>query len=225
MGDASRTAASIVGRWANSGAITPAGAAVGELIGIGVGMPPGAGSAVGASAGAFVGSGAEELINLATPLWERRARNVDRMVRTAEHEAQIPALNLLREASRDPRLVELLAQAAETAARSFDDWKIDTLARVFVHGARGEEHVDGAQIVLDVVRQLERPHLRLMELLLSPNPNWNYPTSDDDTAATHRWPTGDIIQVDPGLDKALASRLSSERDSVALLRDWHELAT
>ncbi len=166
-------------------------------------MPPGAGSAVGASAGALVGSGAEELINLATPLWERRARNVDRMVLTAEDEAQIPAPELLRAASGDPRLLELLAQAADAAARSFDDWKIDTLARVFVQGARGEEHVDAAQIVLDVVRQLERPHLRLMQLLLSPNPNWNYPENDDNTAATHRWPTGDIIQADSGLDKAL----------------------
>ncbi|MEV5769129.1 hypothetical protein AB0L34_31865 [Micromonospora sp. NPDC052213] len=211
MADVVERGGSVVARWVNSGAVTPAGAAVGELIGLSIGAPPTAGSIVGASVGSFVGSAAEETVNLLVPLWRRRAENVSRFVSTVEDEAAIRAEELLTELAQEPRLLELFAQTAEAAARALDDWKIDTLARVFARGAWESTDIDGTQVVVDIVRQLERPHLRLMELLARPNPKLSgaqtngVPTPD-------RWPVKDIYAEDAGLVgalDALVSRLQS----------------
>ncbi|WP_147457508.1 hypothetical protein [Micromonospora sp. CV4] len=211
MADLVERSGSVVGRWANSGAITPAGAAVGELIGLSIGAPPAAGSIVGASVGSLVGSAAEEMVNLAAPLWRRRIENVSRFVGTVEDEAAIRAEELLREVAEDARLLELLAQTADAAARALDDWKIDTLARVFVRGAWEATDIDSTQVVVDVVRQLERPHLRLMELLARPNPKRSGARTDG-VPTPDRWPVKDIYAEDGGLVgalDALVSRLQS----------------
>ena len=77
---------------------------------------------------------------------------------------------LLQEAAGDPRTLEMLARCVEAAARSLDEEKIDLLARIFVSGERDTAKVDEASILVEAVRQLEAPHLRLLSILAELGP-------------------------------------------------------
>lgn len=118
--------------------------------------------------GAVGGSLAEESVAVVASLRERRLRNLERFGGATSKAAAKELNELLREASGDPSTLELLAQAAEAAARSFDDWKIDLLARVFVDGLRNQDSIDVAAVVLDVVKQLEVLHLHVLDRLPGP---------------------------------------------------------
>ncbi|MDG4764423.1 hypothetical protein O7632_09950 [Solwaraspora sp. WMMD406] len=128
--------------------------------------------------------------------------NVERFTQTAAAEAGMSAESLLKQIAGDPRELELFAQVAEVASRSLDGWKVDLLARIFVHGTQDEDKVDGAVLAFDAVRQLERPHLRLLKILASENPN----------SRDGRWSEKSVVAADPGLTEgydALISKLGS----------------
>ncbi|GGM90338.1 hypothetical protein ACFFX1_41390 [Dactylosporangium sucinum] len=110
--------------------------------------------------GAVVGSIGEELISLAAS-W--RLKNLDRFARTVEDESDgLTFDEVVSGVMDDERKLGLLLVASEAASRAGDEWKIDLLARTFVHGVGNDDKVDAANLILDVVRQLEPMHLELL---------------------------------------------------------------
>ncbi len=103
-------------------------------------------------------------------LWQQRRDRIQRFADTAQTTTGTRMEVLLQEAAANPRSLEMLARSVEAAARCLDDEKIDLLARIFVSGMRDSAKVDEAIILMEALRQLEPPHLRLMTVLAKPGP-------------------------------------------------------
>jgi len=126
---------------------------------------------------------------------------------------------LLIEAETDPRTLELLARSVEAASRSLDDETIDLLARIFVSGVRDHAKVDEAIILIEALRQLEAPHLRLLTVLSEPGPHHvpgrateERPRTPENMARVQVRRVEDILTQDPGLRgtfNALVAKLNS----------------
>ena len=126
---------------------------------------------------------------------------------------------LLEEAAADPWTLEMLARSVEAAARSLDDEKIDLLARIFVSGIRDSAKVDEAIILIEALRQVEAPHLRLLTVLAKPGPHFvparpteDRPRTPANMARIPAWRVEDIFAEDLGLRgafDALVARLNS----------------
>jgi hypothetical protein len=71
---------------------------------------------------------------------------------------------LLAASTSDERIEELLEHAVEAAAASSDRSKVEALGRVFRRclNAGDDAQLDEAQLFLDTVSRLERPHARLL---------------------------------------------------------------
>jgi hypothetical protein len=145
-----------------------AGRATGNSIAAGVTVLAtmiGLGGAEATTVGALGGSVAEEGVAIVASWRARRLRNVERFGSAASEAAAESLSDLLREAAANPYALELLAQTAEAAARSLDDWKIDLLARAFVDGLRNQDNIDVAAVTVDAVRQIEVLHLYALDRL------------------------------------------------------------
>ena len=156
--------------------------------------------------GAVAGSVTQEAISAVSSLLEQRRSRIERFAGEAEKTTGTQMEKLLREAGTDPRTLEMLARSVEAASRSLDDQKIDLLARIFVSGVHDSAKVDEANILIEALRQLEAPHLRLLSVLAEPGPHLvpGRPTEDrprtpENMARIHTWRAEDIFAVDPGL--------------------------
>lgn len=214
MGEVVRRTSHALGRWVNSGAVAPAFATLCELAGIAAGAPPGAGTAVGVAVGAATGSAAEELVDISRALWFDRTEKAARFADAAESAAGADLADLLTAAAQDPDTLELLAHTVEAATRSLDGWKIDTLACAYVAGAR-DGAVNDALIVIDTIRQLELPHLRLLAVLSRENWHEGYRAFADLTPGSttlQMWTPAEILLEDDGLTggiEALTGKLTT----------------
>ncbi len=168
------------------------------MIGIAAQLPPEAATAVGGSVGVAAGSVAEAMVGVGYRLWSDRVERVKQFTESVSAEAGVPAEDVLREAMEDPRTLELFAQVAESASRALDGWKIDLLASIFVRGARDGANVDVAAMVFDAVRDLQRPHLRLLQILSEPNPN----------GVEGRWHAEHVMAADEGIGEAFDALIS-----------------
>jgi hypothetical protein len=128
-------------------------------------------------AGNIAGALTEEGIDVVEQLVRRRRGRVYRFGALITEEAGSPLEQVLEDAAANPRRLELLAQAVEGASRARDDWKVDLLAKVYVHGAADDDKLDHMAILLDVVRQLEVPHVRLLRLIAEGTPIYLDPGS------------------------------------------------
>ncbi len=208
MAEVARRSVEVAGKWANGGAVAPATAAVCTMIGLAAKVPPEVAAFAGVSSGALAGAVAEVLVDVNYRLWAKRVDCVDQFTTTAATEAGVPAEDLLRDIAEDPRSLELFAQVAETASRALDGWKIDLLARIFVHGARDGANVDATVMIYEAVRDLQRPHLRVLEILAEPNPD----------GPEGRWTASQVVAADEGLGDAV-SALISKLGAVGLATD------
>jgi hypothetical protein len=176
-----------------------AGAAIGEP-GLALAAVP-----VSAAAGRL----SEDMMDVVAALWRQRRDRMQRFADEAEASSCTRMEELLQEAAADPRTLEMLARSVEAAARSLDEQKIDLLARIFVSGVRDSAKVDEAIILIEALRQLEMPHLRLLTVLAKPGPHLvpGRPTEDrprtpENMARIPTWRIEDILQEDPGLSDA-----------------------
>jgi hypothetical protein len=96
---------------------------------------------------------------------------------------------------------------------------IDLLARIFVSGVRDSAKVDEAIILIEAIRQLEAPHLRLLAVLSKPGPHLvpgratgDRPRTPENMARIPTWRVEDVLTEDPDLSgafDALIARLSA----------------
>jgi hypothetical protein len=169
MGEIEKSAWAVVAKTAGGtvgpaigGLLAAAGLVTGNPV-LGVGAVP---------AGALAGAVAERLVEVATRQWQTRVEGVNRFGATAAAAADTTVDALVEEALADPRKLEVLGQATEAASRALDDRKIDLLARIYAHGVHGHELIDETAVMIDAVRQIEGPHLRVMEVLSRPGPQF-----------------------------------------------------
>lgn len=123
-------------------------------------------------AGAFAAAVTESMVEFGARQWQARAERVERFGATAATEADTTLDALVDDALADPRKLEVLGFATEAASRALDEKKIDLLARIYVHGVRGHDLIDETAVMIDAVRQIEGPHLRVMEVLSRPGPHF-----------------------------------------------------
>lgn len=170
--------------------VSPAIAALFTLAGVATGQPVMAVAAV--LAGALAGSLTEEAVGLVASVWRDRQERIQDFARAAEDEADRSIEDLLAEAMKDAKVRELLARSVETAARSLDDWKIDLLAATFVGGLRDDALVDDVLLLVEAIRQLETPHMRVLTVLAKERPlAIAPPTADVASRLECRGPTVD----------------------------------
>jgi hypothetical protein len=172
-----------------------------------------AGVPVGAAAGWL----SQDMADVVAALYHQRRHRLQRFADEAETMSGTRLEELLREATSDPRVLEMLARSVEAAARSLDDDKIDLLARIFVSGMRDSAKVDEAIILVEALRPLEAPHLRLLTVLAKPGPHLvpgrateERPRTPENMARIATWRVEDILREDPGLSgafDALVARL------------------
>ena len=155
------------------------------------GIPVGASTALGALAGSLT----EEGIGAIGQLWRDRAERVERFAETAVGASGRPLDDLLAAAAAHPVKLGLLAQAVEAAGNALHESKVDLLARLVAEGVRDDARVDEALIMVDTVRQLELPHLRLLAILDT--------APDGHSSRPYEWTAQEIGDVDPGLGEAL----------------------
>jgi hypothetical protein len=187
-----------------------AGTALGEPVAFGVASVP---------AGAAANWLSEDMAGYVASLYQQRRQRLHRFAGESESVSGTPLEDLLREARSDPRVLEMLARCVEAASRSLDDEKIDLLARIYVSGARDSARVDEAIILVEALRPLEAPHLRLLTVLAKPGPHLvpgrpteERPRTPENMARVATWRVEDILRVDPGLSgvfDALVARLNS----------------
>jgi hypothetical protein len=122
-------------------------------------------------AGAVAGSMTQEAMSAIALLLQQRRDRVQRFADEAEITAGTQMERLLQEAAADPRTLEMLARSVEAASHSLDDQKIDLLARIFVSGVRDPAKVDEVNILIEALRQIEAPHLRVLTVLAEPGPH------------------------------------------------------
>lgn len=108
----------------------------------------------------------------------------------------------------DPGKRELLARCVEAASRSFDDWKIDVLAQVFVAAAEDGAKVEQGTLLVDALRQIDGLHARLLRILARPGPKKLPASGTPDgalglgalaTGGPDVWPVEEILAEDPDL--------------------------
>lgn len=175
------------------------GNAVGGLLGAALGAPLGP---LGVVAGAAVGAIAEDYVKLYSA---DRARRVRAMSAAVSEVAGDSSDELYSAILGDERKRELLARAVEEAAQSMEEQKIRTIARAFVTGALSSDPaaVDDAMLAIDVVRQLEAPHWRLISTLVRASPMGGVDSTNEDLVNRYQfaWTREEILKADPGLER------------------------
>jgi len=169
-----------------------------------VGIPIGESTALGALAGSLT----EEVVG---QLHRDRAERVARFGEIAAAEAGCTLDELLREAAAYPEKLELLAQAVEGASRALSEEQVDLLARMIAHGVRDDTRVDEILIMMDGVRTLQMPHLRLLALLAQ------RPKVTASGVVPCRWDMCEVVKELPSLGVAL-NGVAAKLESLALAR-------
>lgn len=216
MGKVTQRVPAVVSR-ASGNIVGPAVTALCTMAGVALGEP--ALTAAGVPVGAVAGSVTEETLSAVGSLLQQRRDRIQRFADEAEASSGAPMEQLLVEARADPRTLEMLARSVEAASHSLDDEKIDLLARIFVSAVRDHAKVDEAIILIEALRQLEAPHLRLLAVLSEPGPHLipgratgERPRTPENMARIPVWRVEDILTQDPGLMgtfDALVARLNA----------------
>jgi hypothetical protein len=153
-------------------------------------------------AGALAGSLTEEGVSLLTAWAQLRTERLERFVHVTEAAADADIDTVFDAVTQDPAKLQLLALAVENAARSSDEWKVDLLARLFVHGSAGGDKVDTARLIMRTLRDLEAVHLPVLKALegtAGPFPDYqvaaSYARTADDLAKAGGPDRQDVIHL------------------------------
>ena len=175
--------------------------------------------------GALAGSVTEEATDAIASLLQQRRERVQRFADEAETAAGTQMEELIQQAAADARTLEMLARSVEAASRSLDDQKIDLLARIFVNTVHDPAKVDEANILIEALRQIEAPHLRVLAVLAEPGPHLvpgrateDRPRTPENMARIPAWRIEDILSADPGLSGAFDA-LIAKLNALGLVYD------
>jgi hypothetical protein len=206
VGELAERTAAVLSR-AIGNTVSPAVAALMTAAGVAAGRPEFAAWAVPASA--LAGSLTEEGIALVRQSWTDRGERVQLFAETAADDAGCTLDDLLAEAIRHPAKLELLVQAVEGASRALHQAKVEALARIVASGIVDDTKVDEMLVMMDVVRQLELPHLLILATLAEPPSG---PLSGDKYA----WRGRRLFDLIPGIRPAFVG-LVAKLQSLALV--------
>ncbi|GIF15140.1 hypothetical protein [Actinoplanes teichomyceticus] len=141
---------------------------------------------------ALAAAATERMTEFAVKQWTDRAERVERFGTTAAEQSGTSLETLLDDAVADPQKLEVLSRAAEAASRALDQEKIDLLARVYASGVYDQALIDESNILIDNIRQIEGPHIRVMQVLASPGPRTLKIGEKDAGQTIEAWPEPEL---------------------------------
>jgi hypothetical protein len=216
VGELAERATAVIGRTVNSGIVALSMQLLCNAAGVAFGAPE-IGAVAGTFTGAVAGSVAEELVNVNYRLWADPFGRLERFRDVAEEASGVSLDELLAEAGKDPRTLQLLARTSEEAARSLDGWKVDMLARAFVDALRTDK-VDEAAVVIETLVQFDALHMRLLGIFNQQGPQKLHgPASTD--PVFYAWKAEDVTARQPELAEVLDA-LVARLDGLGLLTDF-----
>lgn len=120
------------------------------------------------AAGAAAGAVGEEGIDYVLHAARAKVKRVGRFLAEAVRLSGMSEEEILSAATENEGLHELLDLTAAAAAHTHDEAKIKILAAAFAEGATGDPAVVNEMLVaVEVLRQLEAPHVRLIRVLFA----------------------------------------------------------
>lgn len=176
----------------------------------------------GTVSGALAGPVAEELSFGMRTLLRRQDERLSRMLEAAGEFVDEEPAELMSASLKTPNKAELLARASEAAARSTTDDKLDAISKLFAVGALCDDMavVDDHIVALDALIALDAPHIRLLQVLVKPSPEW-WSEQELRDGLRYAWPEDRIIRRDPGLSTTLPALLA-RLHAVGMIRSASE---
>ncbi|MFU8875886.1 hypothetical protein [Micromonospora sp. SL4-19] len=173
----------------------------------------------GAALGGMAGPLAEELSFAARRALSFQQARGQSMIEKAAAAVSEPTDAVLAALLESPAKVELLVRSLEASAHATTEAKLDLIAQLLATGALTQDQavVDEQLLALDVIRDLETPHFRLMLVIQGRSPVW-WDTHEDRITLRHAWPEERIVERDPGLRNALTA-LTAKLQSLGLARE------
>jgi hypothetical protein len=162
VGEVARRVGAVV-RGTASGAVSGTVAAVMASAGIATGDSTLVQAAI--PTGALAGALTEQGSDLVQRTLYAKADRIRRFMAAAAAAANKSEEELLGTAAGNEAIHELLNITAAASANAHDDWKIRVLAGAFARGAEDPAVVDEMLLAVEVLRQLEVPHVRLLRVL------------------------------------------------------------
>jgi hypothetical protein len=138
-------------------------------------------------AGAFAGALGEQGVDLVTQVLHDRASRVNRFTQVVEDEQGMPIDEFISENVDDDAKREFLGSVVSEVADARTDWKIKTLARAFVMGAKDGAVIDSTLMLTNLLRNLDPAHVRLMTAIKKTPFTNGFRLADD------------VLDQDPGL--------------------------
>jgi hypothetical protein len=175
-----------------------------ELLPAGSGSVGGAlvGLALGGPAGALAGAAVEPVLEevVSETLARRRARG-QRALAVAASSADMTPEDLLDRILRDEQLLDLAAAVVAAASETMVEAKIRALGRALATGtlAADDAVVDEQRFLVDILADLEAPHIRVLKQLSVQHEGYGSPQSPDGTRRAYGWSIGDLSVHLPGM--------------------------
>jgi hypothetical protein len=155
------------------------------------------GELIGRTPGAAFTAVSSVALAYATEYDRKSAQQADEVLAEAQQSAGITAEDLASWARSDEHL-RLLVGVIEAAWRTRNRDKRKALCRVLAEGIKDEALIDVSNLLAEAFRDIEAPHLRLLEHMAQRPP--------DDTRA---WGPEDLAEQLPGLADGVAPLLAS----------------
>jgi hypothetical protein len=161
-------------------------------------------------ASALAGSATEEMVDYARATLTSRLKQVEYLDDDIQSQLGVSHEDLVEQALGDPKLLKLLADTVQGAAEAHDTSKVHTLAQAYVRGARDGALVDEMTLLVEKLRGVGIPEIRLLSVLAKPGLSADRGATPHQWSARNRggnylpvWPTDKVSKEDPGLSKVI----------------------
>ena len=175
-----------------------------ELLPAGSGSVGGAlvGLALGGPEGALAGAAVEPVLEqvVSETLARRRARGRQALA-VAASSTDITPEDLLDRILRDEQLLDLAAAVVAAASETMVEAKIQALGRALAAGALATDDavVDEQRFLVDILADLEAPHIRVLKQLSIQHEGYGSPRTPDGGRRAYGWSTEDLSDRMPGM--------------------------
>jgi hypothetical protein len=192
-----------------------------ELLPAGSGSVGGAlvGLALGGPEGALAGAALEPVLEqVVSEALTRRRERAQRALAVAASTASMTPEELLDRILRDERLLDLAAAVVAAASETMVEAKIRALGRALATGALAVDDaiVDEQRFLVDILADLEAPHVRVLHQLSIQHEGYGSPRNEKGDGRAYGWLTEDLSAHLPGMGVVLQPvlRVLESRDLV-----------
>jgi len=109
-------------------------------------------------------------VEVSKRIMDDRSARADKFVASAESSSGSSFEDLLLAAAADHRLRGLLTNTLRAVVETPNEWLIDRLAEIYVHGVNDTDRIDELLLILNSLNQLGPLHIRLIRLLAQEGP-------------------------------------------------------